>query len=145
MAAYIGRIQDANGADVYPQVKKEGIIDFPTDLLQGKNKDSGWTSAGVTFLNGSKPGEEYGIKYRTIDFLGGGTLVEVRGSVSLNGKADGYGFRLPTKIIPQKSLFLVSSSVPATYAVNDDGRVYIWGAKTDAGARVNCFFTYLAN
>lgn len=33
MAAYIGRIQDANGADVYPQVKKEGIVDFPSNFL----------------------------------------------------------------------------------------------------------------
>jgi hypothetical protein len=145
MAAYIGRIQDADGADVYPQVKKEGIIDFPTDLLQGKNKDSGWTSAGVTFLNGSKPGEEYGIKYRTIDFLGGGTLVEVRGSVSLNGKAEGYGFQLPTKIIPQKTMFLISSSPDTTYAVNDDGRVYVWNPNTKADARTECYFTYLAN
>lgn len=145
MAGIIATLQDDKGTNIYPQAKFDGVLDFPTDILRGKNADSGWTNAGITFLNGSKAGEDYGIKYRTIDFLGGGTLVEVRGSVSLNGKAEGYGFQLPTKIIPQKSLFLVSSSVPATYAVNDDGRVYIWGAKTDAGARVNCFFTYLAN
>ena len=55
MAAYIGRIQDANGADVYPQVKKEGIIDFPTDLIKtGDITFQPLTNAGLTLLNGAK-------------------------------------------------------------------------------------------
>ncbi|MFT8425687.1 MAG: hypothetical protein ABF630_09520 [Liquorilactobacillus sp.] len=30
--AYIGTVQDGTGTTVYPQTKKEGILDWPTDL-----------------------------------------------------------------------------------------------------------------
>lgn len=30
--AYIGTIQDGSGSTVYPQTKKDGILDWPTDL-----------------------------------------------------------------------------------------------------------------
>lgn len=30
--AYIGTIQDGSGTTVYPQTKKDGILDWPTDL-----------------------------------------------------------------------------------------------------------------
>lgn len=59
MTAYIGRIQDSDGADVYPQVMTEGIIGIndyalKKDVLNlsGIN-DTGWKDNGLTFVNGA--------------------------------------------------------------------------------------------
>lgn len=52
MAAYIGRIQDADSNDVYPQTKANGVIDLDQRFLsEAGNTD--WVTEGITFLNGA--------------------------------------------------------------------------------------------
>ena len=52
MAAYIGRIQDANSNDVYPQTKSEAVIGLD-DKIKGATSDTGNVMTGISFLNGA--------------------------------------------------------------------------------------------
>lgn len=52
MAAYIGRIQDADGNDVYPQAKVDGIVDLDQKFM-AEAGDTSWVTEGITFLNGA--------------------------------------------------------------------------------------------
>lgn len=106
MAAYIGRIQDANGADVYPQVKKEGIIDFPTGLLKtGDITFQPLTNAGLTLLNGAKKPSDSDYSYiqrfhySYIQFKGF-KVVTLNISFSNITKKGTDAVQLPSKVAP---------------------------------------------
>lgn len=61
MAAYIGRIQDADSNDVYPQTKVDGVIDLDQKFLSEAG-DTDWTTEGFAFLNGAF---DWGVKHNS--------------------------------------------------------------------------------
>lgn len=87
MSAYIGRIQDANNDDVYPQTMVEGVLGL-SDKLDKLTGDNGWQSSGITFSNGAydwgvKNGGTPSSKYRTIT-IGKIKFTEIRAVFAIN-------------------------------------------------------------
>lgn len=125
MAAYIGRIQDADGADVYPQVKKAGIVDFPTDLLKrGDIKYSDWSDEGLVLLNGAQkyfPGEKNRFGYQYAQ-LPGFKIIHIRAEIKINIKSSIEVVKLPNLICPDGSIQRPGKANGEgffTFAIND--------------------------
>lgn len=140
MAGIIATLQDDKGTNLYPQIKFDGILDFPTTYVKTSAfANTGWTTAGLTLINGGKFNETDNATYGYEKFtINGHSFVII--SLYLNNPStdDKDVLTLPFSVKGYNLVAKVFSG--ETYALVYDNKIRIGGGTNGLNAHVTGTF-----